>query len=90
MNKRNAPTKKVSAVEFDEQFEITSLHGKTGSATGCIASMSRDVDGNTYSISWHIGEMPAYATEAYTSLQELANAMREIGDLRKWQIVKYE
>lgn len=42
----------------------------------------------SYRISFHKGAMPAHEIREYKTLQELANAMRELQDIRKWRIVQ--
>lgn len=48
------------------------------------------VEDGYYYLSYHQGYMPAYAEDRVATLQELANAMRDIEDLRKWCVIKGE
>ncbi|RMG91164.1 MAG: hypothetical protein D6706_18470 [Chloroflexi bacterium] len=47
----------------------------------------QDVDGVTYVISFHKGDMPAFKSESYDSLEALEKRMREIEpDMCKWRV----
>lgn len=91
--KKNAPMTKVSNL-IDDGGAM--LDGTTVYVAEYVDSqLFEDVDPQTgeeilnledghYTISSHDGYMPAFHTEKFFSLQELANAMREIADLRTW------
>jgi hypothetical protein len=48
-----------------------------------------DIDGGGYILTSHHGEMPAFHTSHFDTLQGLANAMRECADLRTWRLVDH-
>jgi len=87
---RNAPTTKISAVDHEEMLYVE---------IGNVTLYAKSIDGyevedgyrsDYYVITSHDGEMPAFHTSEFDTLQELANEMRKIADLRTWKFVKYD
>lgn len=66
----------------DHPIEFEDFDPKTGEKV-------RKWDKGGYSITSHDGEMPAFHTSTYATLQELANAMRECADLRTWRLIDH-
>ena len=95
---RNAPTTKVKN-NIDEGLTVQLNNGTILVARysdGRSYDIYDPLTGDTtyvfvepcYSITSHRGEMPAFYTVEYATLQELANAMREHCDLRRWEVCR--
>jgi hypothetical protein len=67
-------------VQFDGVMEFEFPHN------GHMAYADYDFTTGEYGISYHNGVMPAYLTQSFDSIEELAAKMKELsGDLRKWR-----
>ena len=87
------PVSKVQ--EYIEQFgglSVTTSQGTIAVASECDID---DVDEETgemtffsgYQISYHNGMMPAFETDRFETLQELADSMQELEDLLNWDAI---
>lgn len=102
MSQQNAPTTKVRHM-IEESMEVQLNNGITLVASynegylyqgGEWNEETQDYDVEVkpsyYTISSHSGLMPAFHTDEFATLQELANAMRDYADLRKWRKLDIE
>lgn len=87
-DKMNAPTTKITnMIEEGMTVNYNSNYIAVAAPSEQIADDGSYEFG--YQISFHNGMMPAFDSKFYSTVQELANAMREIADLRKWTQAEY-
>lgn len=81
----NAPTTKI-----ENHIEI----GLTCNYLGDYHAHASEIDyadnGDRYIITYHAGYMPPFDQKTFSTLQELANEMKSICDLRKWTITRHD
>ena len=86
---KNAPTTKI-AKYIDEGMEVS--YGHPQDSYTAYAKESYDNDGchEGYSIELQKEMLPPFKTMRFETLQELANAMRDLSSLRNWRKLEWE
>lgn len=84
----NAPTTKISSMI--EEGMTVNYNSNYIAVAAPSEQPQTDEEGNIYyefgySINYHNGMMPAFESEFFETLQDLANAMRKLADLRTWR-----
>lgn len=94
---KNAPTKKVeNNLESGLKVELDNGVLLCANYIESYPYETIDIFGNAvleytpehYTITSHCGYMPAFCTQVFDTIQDLANVMQSYCSLRKWRIIK--